>query len=106
MTSVEIRKKFLACRQYKLRGVDQVDQVIIIIIIIINAIAFIHYCFDFVTKSVTNDNGPTTDNKHCIRRWIDNINIDNIVIIVFFIIFNQIKYVIVILLLFLGGFYP
>jgi len=26
MTSVEIRKKFLACRQYKLRGVDQVDK--------------------------------------------------------------------------------
>jgi len=25
MTSVEIRKKFLAYRQYKLRGVDQVD---------------------------------------------------------------------------------
>jgi len=30
MTSVGIRKKFLTCRQYKLRGVDQVDQVIII----------------------------------------------------------------------------
>jgi len=25
MTSVEIRKKFLACHQYKLRGVDQVE---------------------------------------------------------------------------------
>jgi len=25
MTSVEIKKKFLACRQYKLRGVDQVE---------------------------------------------------------------------------------
>jgi len=32
MTSVEIRKKFLACRQYKLRGV-----IIIIIIIIITS---------------------------------------------------------------------
>jgi len=35
MTSVEIRKKFLACRQYNLRGVDQVEVIIIIIIIII-----------------------------------------------------------------------
>jgi len=26
MTSVEIRKKFIACRQYNLRGVDQVEQ--------------------------------------------------------------------------------
>jgi len=35
MTSVEIRKKFLACRQYRLRDVDQVIFIIIIIIIII-----------------------------------------------------------------------
>jgi len=35
MTSVEIRKKFLACRQYNLRGVDQVEQEIITIITII-----------------------------------------------------------------------
>jgi len=25
MTSVEIRKKFLACRQYKMRGVNQIE---------------------------------------------------------------------------------